>query len=83
VTAVQEAPVEAPVDPEEDIVHTVCISCLLDGRRPLLAFCGEDLTDQREVPEADYGPAECAMCVDVTSQPTWLCPGCGMQWRNL
>lgn len=84
VTAIPELEaVPGEVDPDEDIVHTVCTGCLLDHRRLLLSFCGMDMTDQREVPDADYGPAECAMCIEITSQPTWRCPGCGMEWRNL
>lgn len=64
-----------PVEDDSDLVHIVCIWCLKDGVKPLVAFCGEDnFADEPPIPINSLTPNLCVVCVDLISNP---CVRCG------
>lgn len=62
-------------DPIANFVHTVCVHCLVQERRPLLTFCGRDASADVFVDPIDYGSHDCSMCVLAVA--TSDCPMCG------
>ncbi len=65
-------------DPLLNVVHIVCPYCIDSSpqARPLLAYCGTDVTDSPELPQGEYGPDDCSMCVYLCSTGAVRCPAC-------
>lgn len=66
-------------DPIHNLIHTICAFCLDSRRRPLLAFCGHDASEDTMIDPIDYGPYECSMCLDALAFAH--CPMCGRAFR--
>ena len=62
-------------DPGDNLIHMACSPCIDVERRPLLAWCGRDVTHDVMVDPLDYGPDDCSLC--SYAHATSHCPMCG------
>lgn len=66
-----------------DLVHAVCPDCSAREPVPLLALCGQDLSDDVR---DEVSPLSCDQCARIVAAAhagaTILCPGCSSWWDH-